>query len=281
MNAIYLISVILSLSLQNVMKKGYTKRNGGGVYLFGVLTCLSATVFFAVTSGGFKWNAGILPYSLAFAAAYVTTMVSSVMAIQCGSLSLTSLVVSYSLMVPALYGLIFLNESISFGFYPGILLLVISLVLINKPEEKQPINLKWILYVVLAFLGNGMCSVFQKMQQVAFEGAYKNELMIVALASGAVVLTIVSFIKEGKQISNYIKNGWLFGLLSGLFNGILNLLVMILSGRVSASFMFPLISAGGIIVTYLISKWVYKEELTKRQFVGFILGIASVIFLNI
>ena len=105
--------------------------------------------------------------------------------------------------------------------------------------------------------------------------------MIVALVSGAVVLTIVSFIKEGKQISNYIKNGWLFGLLSGLFNGILNLLVMILSGRVSASFMFPLISAGGIIVTYLISKWVYKEELTKRQFVGFILGIASVIFLNI
>lgn len=281
MNAIYLISVILGLSLQNVMKKGYTKSSGGGVYLFGVLTCLSATLFFAVTSGGFEWNAKILPYSLAFAAAYVTAMIASVLAIQCGSLSLTSLIVSYSLMIPALYGLIFLDESISFGFYPGILLLVISLLLINKPEEKKPINFKWILYVILAFLGNGMCSVFQKMQQVAFEGAYKNELMIFALVAGAVVLMIVSFIKDGKQIGTYIKKGWFFGLLSGIFNGIVNLFVMMLSGRMSASLMFPLISAGGIVVTYLISKWIYKEKLTRRQLVGFVLGIASVIFLNI
>ena len=281
MNAIYLISVILVLSLQNVMKKGYTKRNGGGVYLFGVLTCLSATVFFLVTSGGLQWNTRILPYSLAFASAYITAMISSIMAIQCGSLSLTSLVVSYSLMIPSLYGLLFLDESVSFGFYPGILLLVISLVLINKPGEKKPINFKWIIYVILAFLGNGMCSVFQKMQQVVFEGAYKNELMIVALVAGAIVLAIISFIKEGKQVSTYIKNGWFFGLFSGVFNGIANLFVMILSNRTSASFMFPLISAGGIIVTYLISKWVYKEELSKRQFAGFILGIASVIFLNI
>ena len=281
MNTIYLISVILCLSLQNVMKKAYTKKNGGGVYLFGVLTCLAATLFFVVTSGSFEWNVKILPFSLAFAAAYVTAMTSSVLAIQCGSLSLTSLIVSYSLMLPALYGLIFLNDPVSFGFYPGILLLVISLLLINKPGEKQALNLKWIIYVILAFLGNGMCSVFQKMQQVEFEGAYKSEFMILALVTGAIVLTVISFMKDGKQTGSYIKNGWLFGLLSGVFNGVVNLFVMVLSGRMSASLMFPLISAGGIIVTYLISKWIYKEELTKRQLVGFILGIASVIFLNI
>lgn len=281
MNEIYLISVILGMSLQNAMKKSYTKRNGGGVNLFGVLTCLSAALFFAVTSGGFEWNTKVLPYSLAFATAYTISMITGVLAIQCGSLSLTSLIVSYSLMIPALYGLIFLGETISFGFYPGILLLVISLLLINKPGEKEPVHFKWILYVILAFFGNGMCTVFQKMQQVAFEGAYKNELMIIALVAGAVVLTIFSFIKERKQLGTYMKNGWLFGLLSGIFNGIVNLFVMMLSGSMSASLMFPLISAGGIVVTYLISKWIYKEELTKRQLVGFVLGIASVIFLNI
>lgn len=281
MNAIYLISVILGMSLQNAMKKGYTKKHGGGVYFFGVLTCLSAALFFAVTSGGFEWNAKVLPYSLAFATAYATAMIASVLAIQCGSLSLTSLIVSYSLMIPALYGLIFLDESISFGFYPGILLLVISLLLINKPGEKKPVKFKWILYVILAFVGNGMCTVFQKMQQVAFEGAYKNELMILALVTGAIVLSAFSLIKERKQIGAYMKNGWIFGLLSGVFNGIVNLFVMMLSGRMSASLMFPLISAGGIVVTYLISKWIYKEELTKRQLVGFVLGIASVIFLNL
>lgn len=281
MNVFYLISIILAMSLQNAVKKAYTNKNGGGVYFFGVLTCLSATLFFVVTSGGFEWNLKVLPYSLAFATAYSVTIVAGVLAINCGSLSLTSLVVSYSLMIPTLYGLVFLKESISFGFYPGILLLVISLVLINKKAESEPVNFKWMIYAILAFLGNGMCTVFQKMQQVAFDGAYKNELMIIALISGALVLGILSLIKERKQIGTYAKQGWYFGALSGVFTGTVNLFVMVLSGKMSASLMYPLISAGGIIATYLISRWIYKEELTKRQLIGFVLGIASVIFLNI
>ena len=281
LNAVYLISIILGLSLQNAMKKGYTKKSGGGVYLFGVLTCLAAALFFVVTSEGLEWNAKVLPYSLAFATAYTTTTISSVFAIQCGSLSLTNLIVSYSLMIPALYGLIFLDEAIRFGFYPGIVLLIFSLFLINKTDAREPVNVKWLIYAFLAFVGNGMCTVFQKMQQVAFGGAYKNELMIIALLMGAIVLFVVSLIKEKKQIGTYVKKGWIFGLLSGVFNGTVNLFVMILSGKMSASLMFPLISAGGIIMTYFISRWIYKEELTKRQLIGFVLGIASVIFLNI
>ena len=43
------------------------------------------------------------------------------------------------------------------------------------------ITWKWILYVLLAFLGNGACSTVQVLQQRTFAGAYKNELMIMAL----------------------------------------------------------------------------------------------------
>ena len=64
-------------------------------------------------------------------------------------------------------------------------------------------------------------------------------------------------------------------------NGIVNLFVMILSGKMPVALMFPLISAGGIIVTYIVSRFFYKEKLTKMQFAGFILGIASVVFLHI
>ena len=73
-------------------------------------------------------------------------------------------------------------------------------------------------------------------------------------------------------------------LLPQIFSGqpfIINLFVMILSGKVAASVMFPLISGGGIILTYLISKFFYKETLSRRQFVGFILGLLSVIFLSL
>ena len=281
MNILYLVVIVLTLSMQNVTKKGYTQKSLGGVYTFSVMTCLAAAVFFIVTSGGIKWESGVVPYALAFATAFCTTTVFSVLAIGCGSLSLTNLMISYSLMIPALYGVIFLKETLSLFFYPGIILLVISLFLINQQGEKTKIRLKWIVYVILATVGNGMCTTFQKMQQVKFDGAYKNELMILALISGAIGLGVLALIQERQEIATCIKKGWLYAVLGGLCNGVLNLFVMILSGRMSASLMFPTISAGGIIVTYIISKYFYKETLTKKQTIGFVLGIISVILLNL
>ena len=46
------------------------------------------------------------------------------------------------------------------------------------------------------------------------------------------------------------------------------------------SLMFPLVSAGGLIITYAVSKFLYKETLSKTQFIGFVFGLAAVIFLN-
>lgn len=126
-----------------------------------------------------------------------------------------------------------------------------------------------------------MCTVVQNMQQVAFDGAYKNEFMIVALAIVALVMSIMSLIKERKAMKVYAKAGWHWALICGLLNGMVNLFVMILSSSMPVSVMFPLISAGGLVVTYLVSRFVYKESLTKLQFVGFILGLAAVVFLNI
>ena len=56
---------------------------------------------------------------------------------------------------------------------------------------------------------------------------------------------------------------------------------MILSGKMPVSLMFPLISAGGLIVTYIVSRFFYKEKLTKIQFIGFIFGLMAVVFLNV
>jgi multidrug transporter EmrE-like cation transporter len=64
-------------------------------------------------------------------------------------------------------------------------------------------------------------------------------------------------------------------------NGMVNLFVMLLSGKMALSLMFPLISSGGIIITFFVSTLFYKEKFTKAQLIGFIAGVASVVFLNI
>lgn len=294
MNIIYLITIIIGCSLQNVLKKAFTqKTNGGGYYFFGSLSSLAAMLFFVFSTKNFEWNPGFIPYSIGFALSYGAATVFSTAAVSCGSLSLSSLVISYSLMVPTLYGLAFLNDPIGIGLIPGLILLVISLLLINKPSEKCPITFKWILFVVIAFLGNGLCSAVQKMQQVKFDGAYKNEFMIIALAIVVVFSGILAFIyerkpsPETKSLTNgslmkfYLKTGLFAAVLCGATNGLVNLLVMILSGLMPVSLMFPLISAGGIVLTYFVSRFYYKEELSRLQFIGFLLGLGSVVLLNI
>lgn len=281
MDILYLLAIILGISGQSIVKKPYTqKTNGAGVYFFNTLLSAAALLFFVVTSSKFSFDISFIPYSIGFAVSYAVASVFMVLAIAYGSLSLTSLFISYSLMIPTFYGLI-IGDTVSTGFIPGMLLLVISLFLTNKSDEKAKISLKWIICVFLSFFGNGMCTVVQKMQQIASNGAYKNEFMIVALAIVTVVMLIMSILKERTEIKFFAKSGWHWAIICGALNGMVNLFVMILSGKMPVSLMFPLISAGGLVVTYIVSRFFYKEKLTKIQFIGFIFGLMAVVFLNV
>lgn len=281
-NMCYLLAIIAGVSGQAVLKKPYTQKNhGNGVYFFTALVSAAAMVFFAVTSSELQFNIVFMPYAVGFAAAYAVSSIFGVLAIAYGSLSLTSLCASYSLLIPTVYGLLFLGDPVSIGLIPGLVLLMLSLFLINKTGGTAKLSAKWILCVTISFVGNGMCSVVQKMQQVAFDGAYKNTFMIVALAIVTVIMLLMSVWKDRRGIKQYMQTGWHRGILCGLLNGMVNLFVMILSDRMPVSLMFPLISAGGLVLTYAVSKILYKEVLTKTQFVGFLLGLAAIIFLNL
>ena len=282
MIALYLIIIITCVSGQNITKKMYTKKaNGNGAYLFSACTAFFSMLFFIVTSKEFRWDSRIIPYSIAFALSFAVSNLFGVLAIGAGPLSLSSLMISYSLMIPTFYGIFFLKEPISIFFLTGLCLLVISLFLVNKKNDKSPITFKWMLFVFLSFAGNGLCSTFQKMQQAKFDGAYKNEFMILALAIVTVALFAVSLITGKNDLKKNLLQACLIASGCGIMNGLTNMLVMILSGLMAVSVMFPLISAGGIIVTFIISKFVYKENLTRMQFMGFLVGILSIVFLNI
>ena len=282
MTVLYLIIIIACISGQNITKKMYTKKaNVSGTYLFSACTALFSMLFFVVTLKDFRWDAGIIPYAIEFAASFAVAGLFGVLAIGAGPLSISSLMISYSLMIPTFYGILFLKEPIGIFFLIGLCLLAISLFLVNKKNDKSPVTFKWTVFVFLSFVGNGLCSTFQKMQQARFGGAYKNEFMILSLAIVSVVLFIAALIVGKGDIKENLRHARVLAPVSGVMNGLTNMLVMLLSGLMAVSVMFPLISAGGIIVTYIVSKFFYKEALTKTQFIGFLIGIASIVFLNI
>lgn len=78
-------------------------------------------------------------------------------------------------------------------------------------------------------MGNGFCTIVQKMQQLRFEGDLKNEFMIIALVITAAISGLMAWLKERSVIKKQSTSGVMIALVSGLANGAVNLFVMILS----------------------------------------------------
>lgn len=282
-NALLLLAIVISVSVQSVLKKAYNMKVSGGALSFSAVSCIAALAVFLITSGGkLNFNTEFLVYSLLFAVAYSVTVVANLQSLMAGPLSLTCLVTSFSLIIPTLYGILALSEPVSTNLFIGLALLIVALILINLEEKgEKKITLKWVIYVVLAFIGNGMCSTVQKVQQIDLAGQYKSEFMIVALIISAVTMGIFALCNEKKQILPNLKAGFWLYTANGIANGIANFLVILLSSRMAASVMFPVISAGGIVLTFFVSLFFYKERLSKWQILGSALGLVSVIFLNL
>ncbi len=78
-----------------------------------------------------------------------------------------------------------------------------------------------------------------------------------------------------------IKHSWYLAAVRGLLVGVVNMFVIKLNTMLPASILFPALSAGGLVVSWLISYFVYRERFTVKQLIGFTFGLAAVILLNI
>ncbi len=273
---------VLTLTVQSVFKKSFGQKAIPADFTYSGMVTLFALIFFVITGKNLIFAGEMIPYSLAFAAVYVGGTITSVLALRWGSLAITSLIMSYSLVIPTMYGLVFLKEPLGLGKLVGLGILCVSLFLVKgaaKPETKA-VSAKWVIAVAVSFVCNGLCSVIQKQQQNAFGGIYNSSFMIVALAIAAAVCFLCGVIAERKHLKAAFRGGLLSAALCGLSNGATNYLVMVIVATVAASLFFPLLSAGQLILTFVISVLLYKEKFLPRQLVGLGLGIAALVLLN-
>ena len=282
---LYLILAIAALTVtcQDIFKKKFNQKSSGGVFFFGGMISFFAMLFFIALNRDWSYSSSQLLYSFGFAVAYAVATLFAVLAIKYGSLAKTTLIVSCSLLLPSFYGIIFLSEPIGIKLIVGIVLLVVALVMINYEKDAVPSSLKWAICAVLAFVGNGMCSVVQKLEQNTFGSDGQNVFMIVALGMVVLLLFAMSFISKeerGRQI-RIAKVGWIWAALCGVCNGLCNFLVMYLNPRLPASVMFPVISGGSVVLVFVYATLVQREKFNLRQKIGYAIGVLSIVLLNI
>lgn len=286
MNYVLLSVAAVAVTCQDIFKQKYNVRSKGGIFFFSGMISLFAMIGFILINRDWRWNSILLFPAGVFAVSYALCTVFAVLAIRHGSLAKTTLIVSCSLLIPSFYGVILLREPVSATLIIGLVLLVVALVLINYEKSggnNKPITWKWAIFVSLAFLGNGMCSTVQKAEQMRFGNVGKNLFMIMALGMVTVFLFLLSVLtKEERALwRDSLQKGWHWALLCGAANALTNFLTLYLNPFLPASVMYPVISAGGIVLSFLYATLIYKERFDQRQKLGFLIGVLSVILLNL
>lgn len=283
MDILLLLATITLQSLDGVLGKIFNKKtNNRGAFLFCGISCTTGCLYFFITGGcKLDLNMAILPYVLAFSAAYAITIVCSFMAVRTGPLSLSALALAYSAVIPTLFGLFYYQEESNILFFIGIAMMAVSIFLVTKAKDDKKISLKWAIFALATFLFNGTCSTVQTLQQKVFLGAYKNELMVLSLGMAAVAIFGIALWQERKDFGACIKTGVPLGIAKGAFNGVMNFLVMVLALRMASSLLFPIISVGTILVSSAFSVLLYKEKLSRQQYIGLAIGLGAIVLLNL
>ena len=286
-----LLACMLCNAIPNTLKKSYKKNTP--IFFTSVCICFSLLFFvvkFLIENKGFNFSVdlGVLKYAIPFGVCFALASVFIYLAFKFGDLSLTSLLTSFSLLLPTFYGIIFLGDDVGIFFFLGLALFIACLVLTNvkfldKEKEKKPVSVKWVICVIVGSVANGGCSLIQTMQQKAYGGKGGSELMIIALTFALIALLTVAFCLERDRIKDALKPAFALAVPCGLLVGCLNALVMVFTGQnlLPVSVFFPLHAGGVLLITFVFGYFFYKDRYDWLQYIGLFCGVASVIMLNL
>lgn len=275
----YLLAAVSSLctTSQSALTKSAALRADGASFKINAVKTGAAVLLFALLSlGGFVFHFPTFVYAFVYAAALTVSTICGYMALMKGPMALTSLIISYSVIIPCLYGLVFLGEVLKDIQILGLILLFTSMFLLNKGKSDKSKDKDWLFFVLMTFLSNGVCSVTQKLHQTAYPGEYRTEFMLFSMAVSFVIILAVSFFEKGKSGGKVS----LYAVLAGILMGTANLITLHLAAGVNASVLFPMITIFSMLSNVIVSRLVFGDRFSPRQLCGILVGVISVLLIK-
>lgn len=289
--SILFIVTLVAWFLCNFFRSHYCKNVGstlGVILMYSAITGILSGVVL-LFFGGFTLDISTFTLITAIAFGIVTTITNifHLLALSTGPLSLTTVVLSFSMVVTALSGSIFWNEELTTLKIIGIILMFLCFILtVKKDENETAVSVKWFGYAILCAVANSGIGLLQKTHQ---SSQYKHELMpflvISFILSSIISFVVYLFIKKPQvKVSASIDKKRLIVLaiillVSGLSIALNNVLCLHLNGIIDSAIFFPVFNGSGIILSVLADVLWFKEKIPGRCWVGIALGSAATLCL--
>ncbi len=197
------------------------------------------------------------------------------------NLSLYSVFVMLGGMVmPFLYGVVFLDEALTLGKVACVVLIIVSMFLSIQKSASQKGAAK---YYIAVFLINGVFAISGKVHQI-YPDINTSTANVLFLTSALVVLlcALIILLRAGKQGFQPLQKprNWLHMGGSGLSNGLAEFLSMTAMITLPASIQFSLVSGGVIMFSTLISI-MRGEQQTLRTVLSILFALAALIVVGL
>lgn len=220
-----------------------------------------------------------------FGILFVVTILLYMKAMEHGPLSFSSLLFSFGLLMPILYGVLFFHESVSLLQITALVLLFLTFYLgsVSTESGSRKFNAKWLILCIWALIGNGFIMVLAKAHQMLSPGREVKEFLIVGFGTAAVLSLLIMLRQRyiaGQRTPHLVQ--WKFALLvlgAGITTAFGNQIVLELSGRLPAIIQFPVMNGGIVLMSSVLSVLVFREKLTRRKWMGLALGLVALVII--
>ena len=274
---LYLLNVFCS-SGQSVLSKRFASKGGSSASynINKAIGGIGGLLILGIASG-LNFHIESIIFGVSYGAFLCASMHTGFKALSIGPMALTSIIASFSLIIPFIFGITVWGETLSISSIIGTVLLITAIFLLNFRKEGG-FSLKWAFYAFATLGANGICSLIQKYHQIYFPQQYRTEFMLAAFVTVLLIFSVISLFNiEIRQTVNINISG----LVSGIMNCCADYIVLYLAATEKASILFPMVSVCKVIAVWILGRFMFKEKLKILQIIGLLSGIVSIVLLNI
>jgi len=270
-----------SILLKNMKGDGAAGYGQHAAYMLLVgLGCLAAWGIY----GNLHIRPATAGIGIVYGIDFALTMIIYARALSSGPLSYSSFCFSASMLIPVLASSVLWKETMGYFQGIGLLLFLLSAYLIlivdGKRTRERP-RRSWYLYILLAFVLNGLLSVWGKLHQLTV-GGEMTAFLGTAFITAAIVSLAGAIIQGKRRGSLGLVNRESLATIGGLAlaTGVGNGLVVWLTPKLPGAYLFPAVSGSLIVGMLLVSRFRYGERLTTAGWLGMSAGIVAILLVN-
>ncbi len=201
---------------------------------------------------------------------------------QKAGITITSLATKMSFIIPIMFSILYFKESVNTMMMVGFSLAIAAIILaVYKPSSKSN-NIKHMWLPISLFFGAGLIDTLVKYSQETFlneGGSELFSLVLFAIASVAGLISLFIQKRSFKQLlsANTLIGGSLLGVVN--FGSLYYLIGALNDSGFKSSVVFSMVNIGIVSLSLIFGLFIYKEKISKLNYLGIILSFIAIIIL--